>query len=261
MRVAILGCGPSGLFAAHAVAQSGHTPVIFSKRRKSHMFGAQYLHSAIPGLTSGEPRRVVYRLQGTPEGYRTKIYGEAPNVAVSPVTLPVEHPAWDIREAYDRAWEAYSGAIEPAVIDPEWLDAHIKRAEFPATISTVPLPPLCVADHAFPSARIWALGDAPERGQSVGVACPEDTVICNGEKEPGWYRVSNIYGHKTVEWPERAKPPIPGVAEVRKPIRTNCDCLAGSDVHPMGRYGSWTKGVLADDVYWDACELVEALDR
>ena len=58
MIVAILGCGPTGLVAAHACAMK-HIPfVIFSKKRKSFLFGSQYLHEPIPGVIEeheGEP--------------------------------------------------------------------------------------------------------------------------------------------------------------------------------------------------------------
>jgi len=52
-RIFILGCGPAGLFAAQAAAEMGCSAVIISKLRRSEMYGAQYLHSEIPGLTDG----------------------------------------------------------------------------------------------------------------------------------------------------------------------------------------------------------------
>lgn len=256
-RVAVLGCGPAGLMAVHAAAISG-VPIIhvYSKKRKSEMFGAQYLHAPIPGATTSAPVEVTYSLQGTAEQYREKVYGDSWGGDVSPEEFTEPHDAWDIRTTYDELWDMYGSYVIPE--DLNNYKASVIAQSYDLTISTVPAPALCMMRkvHTFHSRRIWALGDAPERGVSVPYACDKNKVICNGEPSPSWYRLSNLFGYKTVEWSLSAKPPIEGVAEAHKPLYNNCDCLPR--IMRVGRFGKWTKGVLTHHAFqevMDRCAL------
>jgi hypothetical protein len=263
-RVAILGCGPSGMFAAHAFVDAGWDVTIYSKKRKSQMFGAQYLHSPIPGLPENRIE-VNYLLEGTAEGYRDKVYGPNSTVQVSPDLLLGVHPAWDIRAAYDAAWERYEGLVVNANITPYWAVGEFVNPEadkyWRAIVSTIPAPALCIgpkgADgaeaHQFLSQKVWAAGDAPELNRWCPIRIPAGTVVCNGDPERGWYRSANVFGHSTAEWPHDRKPPISGLAEVVKPLSTNCDCWPR--ITRMGRYGAWQKGYLTDEVYVRAAKL------
>jgi hypothetical protein len=251
-KAAVLGCGPAGIFAAHALIENGWDVTIFSKvARKSDMFGAQYLHNRIPGLTpiNELPTKISYRLEGTPEGYRDKVYGAMP-VKVSPETLTGSHLAWDIRAAYEAGYDRYDPRIAEQYVDAEWLNSGALD-EFKVVISSVWLPLICGVGHEFHSASVWAMGDAPRRGQYVPIRPPADTVVCDGTRDTGWYRAANVHGHVTVEWPSGRKPPLPGVAEVTKPIYSTCDCYANKrwKFVKVGRYGTWSKGVLSHDAY------------
>lgn len=244
--VLILGCGPAGLMAAHAVAiKTGQPPAIASKKRKSEMYGAQYLHRPIPNLKNGgSPALVKYQVWGSAEDYKTKVYGDTWLGSVSPEDLPEQHMAWDIRLAYNELWDLYHGwVIDTNLknIGPDGIEAMHKR--FRLIISSVPKPLLCYKGHTFSAQKIKAIGDAPERGIFAPVTIERNTVVCNGEPEPSWYRASNIFGYKTVEYPEDANPPIPGLADVNKPLWNNCDCWP--DIVHVGRYGTWEKGVLS----------------
>lgn len=258
MRVAVLGCGPAGLVAAHSAILAGADDVrIFSKKRKSEMFGAQYLHAPIPGATGKPPVQVQYVMQGSIEGYRRKVYGLKDDVEVSPQTLSEVHDAWDLRDTYNELWDMYS----LYVVDVD-IQAHdtsfAEKLGCDVVISTIPATALCLQDdvHTFGYEEIWAAGDAPERGVFVPFPePPRNTVICNGEDSPAWYRMSRLFGHTTVEWPGvMGKPPVEDVARVKKPLFTNCDCHP--DVIRVGRYGSWTKGVLVHDVFTQTWEAV-----
>lgn len=250
-RVAVLGCGPSGLFAAHALVQIGCEVQIFSKKRKSEMFGAQYLHAPIPGLTDGMvPISLEYKLIGTAAGYREKVYGPGSNVEVSPETLTETHSAWDIREAYGRAWNLYNDRIR------HWPDigftsirAFMANADL--VVSSLPAKAICGdPDHRFNSQDIWAIGDAPERGIFEPLRLAKGgQVLLNGETDTGWYRTSSVFFHGTTEWPSGRKPPIEGVARVEKPLSNDCDCH--EEVLRVGRYGRWEKGVLSHEAYYD----------
>lgn len=255
MRVAILGCGPAGLIAAHAIETE--VPMadirIFSKRRKSELFGAQYLHEPIPNINTREPVLISYRIEGSSEGYRSKVYGDKWVSSVSPEDLAGDHYAWDLRETYNLLWEAHWDRIEDtdlSLTKPEDLQAM--ESAFDLVISSVPADVLCRnEEHAFRSEQIWAAGDAPERGVFAPFSLPKNNlVVCNGNSEPAWYRASKVFGHNTVEWPANRKPPIDNVAEVRKPLSTTCDCFP--HIKRVGRYGRWEKGVLSHTAYKEA---------
>jgi hypothetical protein len=254
MRVAVLGCGPTGLVAAHAAAEMGADVTIYSKPRKSEMFGAQYLHVPIPGVECGKPRAISYTLQGSADDYRQKVYGADWTGAVSPEGYEGDHLAYDIRATYDNLWAAYSDAIVEADIKPAWLAATLRWDDFTLVLNTIPAPQLCMLGHTFAAQDIWAMGDAPERGQKVPFHIAEDTVICNGEKEPSWYRASNIFGHSTIEWSDNGrKPPLP-VSKVSKPLFNNCSCWP--HLTRLGRYGMWRKGILVHHAYMMTNDLI-----
>lgn len=260
MKIAILGCGPAGLLAAHAAAMEGHRITVISKRRKSEMYGAQYLHRDIPGLNLGDSSKVAYELDGLVEGYKTKVYGHEFGGKTSVEEFSGEHESWDIRLAYTKLWNMYFEFIAPAEFTPQnsrsFMQAIIANADL--VINSMPRPVLCYDQtmHKFPSRRVWAIGDAPERGifaPSVGV--PEMTVRCNGWANPGWYRASNVYGYRTVEWATEKKPPVEGIAEVHKPLMTDCTCWP--TVQHVGRYGEWKKGVLAHHAFEKAARVIQ----
>jgi hypothetical protein len=258
--VMILGCGPAGLFAAQAALDAGYPLVIFSRRRKSEMFGAQYLHGEVPNLPA-HGFTIQYLLEGTAKGYAAKVYGpesaESMASQVSPARLIGQHKAWDIREAYDRAWDRFQPYIVDTLLSAKWLDNSGWR-DHSLVISSIPATQICRAEldelsHDFHVAEVWAIGDAPEKDVSCPVRMPYNTVTCNGEPSPSWYRASNVNGFHTCEWPASVKPPFTHIARVSKPLSTNCNCWTnrktGPQVLRVGRYGTWTKGVLSHDAY------------
>lgn len=254
---AVLGCGPAGLFAAHALVESGWDVTILSNKRRSEMFGAQYLHEAIPGLPSIHTE-ISYELRGTVEEYRRKVYGDAPVGSVSPEHLTGRHVAYDIRAVYYAAWGKYEGLIqhEPGMGSFEVMELLADKA-FGLIVSSLPATSICFRVHRFPAQRVWAIGDAPERGIFSPIPVPANTVVCNGDTPPTWYRASNVFGYKTAEWPESTKPPIQDLAEVLKPIKTDCNCFMDDSRYlRVGRFGTWTKGVLSHHAYVETKEKI-----
>jgi hypothetical protein len=250
--VVVLGCGPAGLFAAAAAEDAGRVVVIYSKKRRSEMFGAQYLHAQVPGLDCGRPQAVEYRLTGTVEQYRQKVYGADARVTVSPEALLGRAPAWDIRRAYWDAWERFADRIYEQDITTDWLERLLGDNSW-QVVWSIPLQPQCVAGHTFSGMDVWAAGDAPARNVYCPVVVDPFTVQCNGEKSPAWYRASNVFGYRTAEWPSGSKPPIPTVARVVKPISTNSTCWTDprwrAKVLLVGRYGRWSKDELSHQAY------------
>ncbi len=82
------------------------TPFDPATPAKSALYGCQYLHAEIPGL-SLRSATVDYELRGTTEDYRRKVYGPESDVRVSPEDLEGTHKAWDIRSAYSQLWTMY----------------------------------------------------------------------------------------------------------------------------------------------------------
>ena len=259
-RILVLGCGPAGMIAAHAASSMGHdVSIISANPRPSTMYGAQYLHAPIPHVTEGRPVTVNYVLNGSTRGYRDKVYGAlGRDLVVSPDALAENHSAWDIRYTYNRLWEMYGDKVTGWYVDGNNIDSI--KPEWDLIISSIPKISLCSSSFAckFKSVEIWARGEAPERGIALDVDVADSTVICNGLDIPTWYRASNIYGHKTIEWSFEAGLVDPlvtdGGALVRKPISNECNCHP--EILRVGRYGKWKKGVLASDAYDDVtCAL------
>ena len=237
--------------AAHAFAIDEHDVLIFSKKRKSEMYGAQYLHAPIPGMTPGASFKVNYRLDGTWQDYRAKVYGSDSRVQVSPQALEGTHDAWDIRGTYNELWKTYGEYVQDYDLNPLSFQGLLRDLEPDHVVCTVPRPLLCGDEsHTFAAQKVWAIGDAPERGIFCPVNVEKNTVVCNGEGVPAWYRAANIDGYRTAEWPYDHKPPINNVSEIDKPLWHNCTCHP--DVQFLGRFGAWNKGVLSHEAFWES---------
>lgn len=253
LKVLVLGSGPAGLVASHAAATAGASVEIVSLGRRSPLHGAQYLHEPIPGVPGIQHRTITTTLYGTVDGYRRKVYGDAWKGTVSPEQFTGKAEAWDIRATYDWLWDTYSGAITPCPLDGEMLPRFIPLAEFDVVFSTIPADRLCInPSHTFGVQNVWAAGDAPEWRLVCPVRPQPETISLNGYETEGWYRGSNVFDHCTAEWPWRKgrKPPIEGIASVKKPLSTNCDCWP--NIIRLGRYGKWAKGELVHTVYSEA---------
>lgn len=264
--VVVLGCGPAGLFAAHAAKLWGADVHIISKKRRSEMYGAQYLHSGIPGLTDDQKAgEVEYRLIGDLDDYLSKVYGPIipERSAITKESLVGVYPAWDIRRAYHRAFEVYHRDIIPESLDSTSIPRIAADFNPAVIISTVPAPTLCAAPgaHAFDVRTVWAIGDAPERGVFAPRYSEEPNVIWyNGEDSPAWYRYSLISGYAAMEWPEQSRPPSAEVAKVDKPVATSCHCWLGHRKYPivrMGRYGAWNRHGHSHQAYWRTLDLMK----
>ena len=245
-RAVILGCGPAGLAAATAVVSSGREAVIISNTDKpSRLYGAQYLHAPIPGYENASHVRVSYRLAGTAEQYRRKVYGDAWQGRVSPEDFVGDHDAWDIRETYERMWkdlitEQAAGLIVTKITGGRI--PFITSLSPDIIVSTIPAPSLCCNPaHDFGTYSIWANGST-----AAEQVASDNEVVCDGTQERPWYRISNVFGYRTTEWASQPHKSVHATPVV-KPLWTNCNC------HPYvlraGRYGAWEKKRLVHEVY------------
>lgn len=250
--IAILGCGPSGLLAAHAVGMYSGKPIaIFSKApTKSRLGGAQFLHSDIPGLTDEDPEATItYRVRGNAETYREKVYGEMhPSfVSFSNLIDGKTQPAWNLIRMYDRLWDSLGGSINDADIDDDWFAKTAN--DFDGIVSSIPLPALCRTPeaHRFQSVKTKILGECLED-------VPANTIVYDGSPLRSWSRSSNLFGHEGTEWGAHVTPPFPNLSVASKPVSNRCDCRP--DVLKVGRFGTWTKGVLVNDAFQMAADWV-----
>jgi hypothetical protein len=223
-----------------------------SKKQKSNIYGAQYLHKPIPGLSSQRPDGRIRTIRsGHRAVYAERVYGNGQHVT----SWTKVHPsaaAWDLRETYDRAWEKFQGSIADFQLGPN--DIPELTAEFDLVISTIPLWSICrdPGRHLFNSVSILVKKDV----QVTGVNLREPNwVIYNGTREHDWYRASKIFGHTSIE--ARSHPRLliqKGWESGFKVVDTNCDC------HPnivrAGRMGLWTRGVLTHHAFETAVESI-----
>jgi hypothetical protein len=270
VKVAILGCGPAGLLAAHAASLCGHSAVIFSKKQKSPMEGAQYMHVEIPDIHLPPPGVIQYMLVGSIEAYRQKVYGSGdPDFVVSPEQYLGSHKCWDLRMTYAHLWERWGRRVVNMRITQDSLAKLTNSYEM--VISTIPANVLCIdpSMHRFDYIPVWIdntwSGPTPAEAQELwGIG--DNLVICNGHEpsddveKTGWYRTSHIYGHMNTEWAQEKYVPhgrsvAPAhVWRVRKPISTDCDCWP--TIIRVGRYGLWQKGVLTHDAFQHVFEIL-----
>lgn len=264
MKIAILGCGPSGLVAAHAASRLkiDKRVCVFSRKERSPIYGAQYLHQPIPGTMSGhgiDPEIIRYIMQGEPESYLRKVYADAWDGTINDDLRDQAHVAWDLRSTYDELWFRY----ESLVIDydiprrPDGIESCLNPLfeSFDLVVNTIPRPVLCLQprQHQFRSVDIWALGEHP--ANTFPIECQDNIITYNGDSQPTWYRASRIHGYSTVEWPGHInRPPIPGVARVKKPLSHSCDCWTDRPLVHLGRMGRWQNGRLVHHVYADMYE-------
>lgn len=270
--VAILGCGPAGLLAAHAATQSGCKPVIYSLIQPSKIFGAQYLHRAIPGITEEDPDMIIdVAKSGSREGYARLVYGY-PQADVSWDRFqPEQIPAWNLRTAYDTLWTMYGPNIIHRDLDFGSVAASKELAAYDTIFSSVPMPVLCGDDtHKFRDQPIEVLVQPPD---------PDDwnpdyhVMLYNGFPPDGsvggtigypWYRFSKINGWSCWEYAQYHPDPDESlgwagryIMKGKKPLHTNCDCAAVLSITPIGRWGKWKRGELTHHAYEDVLNALQ----
>jgi len=244
--VAILGCGPSGLLAAHACAMNDVPFVIISDRpTKSRLGGAQYSHIPIPGIHNvDEPEAMLtYIVRGDADTYQKKVYGSqrVPFVSFGNVKDGLKVPAWALDGMYDSLWKLYGEKVVVHAVSPDRVKGL--RRGFDLMFSSAPLINMCMGtvdvsvQHQFRSQPIRLINE------TLDPSLPDNTILYDGTDEHSYYRMSKIFGVGATEWGAGSPtPPIKDLRDISKPIWTNCDCH--KKVIRIGRFGTWEKGEL-----------------
>ena len=256
-RAAVLGSGPAGLLAAHALVREHNiTPVIYARGPRSVIHGAQFLHVAIPGIVAPEPDAAVkFEHWGVCEEYAMKVYGDAA-APCSWRAFGDEVPIWSMQSAYDELWMTYKDlvkAVDLTSAEIAWIEDR-----YDLIISTIPAEALCTSTvHNFEQATVWVT-DRAQDGVPV-----DNCIVLNGVYGEPWYRSSNIMGYGSTEWPgtlfdyQMSELSTDQRVRVTKPLRTDCDCRP--EIVRAGRFGEWKKGVLVHDAYNKVKETLNAV--
>lgn len=225
----------------------------------SKLGGAQFLHEAIPGINDyAEPdATITYRLEGDIDGYRQKVYGGDPRVPfVSMQNLHdgMEQPAWNLVRSYEKLWQLLcSTKVNVAHVNAEWVQAMKDAGHFKLMISSIPAPALCSQGHQFGVQKVRIANEC------IMENLPDNTVMYSGDKDRSWYRCSRLFGVGGTEWADTVPtPPGADLVTAQKPLKTNCTCWA-EDVVRVGRFGTWTKGILVNDAMRQTNEALDAL--
>lgn len=252
MKVAVIGCGPSGLAAAHAAVGLGADVRILAPKHKTPQRGPIMLHRPIPGINNDHPTGYVRQLVvgGGILDYRLKLYGDV-NIAINGDILEEGFHTWPVPEAYDKMWEMYSELIEDGYAHPRDLD--IMSDECDLVINTAPAKSLCwhPASHKFASVPIALVFDTAYPDQI------DNTVIYNAREDTKWVRSSSIFGERVTEYKPEDCPHADLV--IHKPLYTTCDC------HPRvlrtGRFGKWHNETWIDHAYYETRTALVSMER
>lgn len=254
MTVCILGCGPAGLLSAYAAEQRGWDVVILSRKVKSPIPGAVFLHEPIPGLTAPTPDGVVkFVKHGNKEGYAAKVYGYMDADCSWDLFPEGERPAWSMFSLYDQLWERFHDRIADVMISTIQM-VQILCGGFDVVISTIPAPFLCYNDkHTFDSRAIHVLNKTVDPSL-------DNAIVYNGGWDDMWYRTSKLFGAEATESTSPFDSEIIEQLGARpsngyKPLTTDCNCYP--NVARVGRFGRWEKGILVHHSYKQTVQVLE----
>lgn len=239
------------MFAAQAAAECGRDVVILSIPNKSPIYGAQFLHRPIRGITEMEPVSFVKVIKlGSAREYAKKIYGD-PTAHTSWTDYDDDHmlPAWDLRAAYDAAWKKWSPWIIPTTLTPNGIDEIVN--DFGVVISTIPLSAICQQPYAHRFVTIPVHYFDSELAVHKG----KNVITYNGLASTPWHRASRIFGHGGVERRFPSGPPSDLWKPIPKIVGNTCDCHPL--LHRAGRLGRFERGVLTHNAYTDTIKAIK----
>jgi len=270
--IAVLGVGPAGLLAAHAVAMSGRPVTIFAapggsgKPEPSKINGAQFLHTAIPGIHESDrpDGRVQIIHEGDKDTYRRKVYGDSPDIPFVSFGVDRFIDAWQMSGTYEALWGLLDiqNAANVKTVDANFIQEALNKNWFERIVSSIPATAIfkSPAEHKFlgQTISIWPYCAVPNLKPSE-----EDFVLYDGTEDRSWSRTSMMFGYGGTEFGEgmdkKARTAYHPLISVRKPISNSCTCFP--EVLRVGRMGTWTKGVLAHDGFFATLKMIMELDR
>lgn len=268
MKVAVIGCGPAGLAAAHAAVGLGADVTIISPATKSPQKGPLILQRPIPAITTDHPYGYIRQLVvgGSILDYRYKLYGDI-NINIQGNILRPGYNGWHHIQAYDEMWSRYMmnddlvTHSEPRMITGTEL-AHLHE-QYDLVINTAPLKDLCRRYRGWPDKDLLSHEFKFIEVQiTMGYSYPdqpEDTTIFNAGDEFPWVRSAWLFGNSCTEWLAGTAPAELGPITIRKPISHTCNCFPY--VLGTGRFGAWRNETWVDTAYYDTRDAIISMQR
>lgn len=261
MKVAVVGGGPAGLFAAWASIQWGCSVKVFDKNPEKIGVGQNHGVFALfdecdlflsqkqeiqVGVIGGHNLKV----SELAAAYSRKVYGE--EIENSSIASYMGNPrrlVYNHAEAYDQILEFLGRENIVGGFEIKGMGAYDRLLDddYDLIISTIPAPVLFPTD-TWPSSKAWIFhSDAPKE---------EGFMIYNVNEFIPWYRCSAILGHFTMEYaqePSNGKNHIQVTKVLDPPVSPKN--LMGpyyrDQIWFTGRYGAWQKDMLTENVYYN----------
>jgi len=236
--VAILGCGPAGMLAAHAAERVGWEPYIYSHKVKSRIPGSQYLHQPIPGATQQYPENTVqYMRMGNEQDYAMKVYGD-PSRPTGWEHYDKKYPSWNVPKMYDLLWNRFENRVNDCELGDFERVREIALGH-DIVITTLPAQVLChkQQEHKFDGVPYWI-----KELELNAIDVHRDVVVYNGLPFDRWYRWSILGGRHSIESCDPIFSDGEGVTAGTKAVWTTCDCWP--TFIRAGRWAEWRHGVL-----------------
>ena len=249
--VLILGAGPSGMMAAHAVAQLGLDPVIVDKDpdRQRRNSGIYYLHSSCElAISSAVLQQRVLGGSNLADAelaaaYGQKVYGtsDVSSSSILDARYQSQVTIYNAAEALDHLWQMYGHRVIKSTVDG-FEQVESMSQLYSKVISTIP------ASVLFPHIQ-YAYDEAYVHASTAPV---EDCfVYYNVGKVVPWYRCSAVFGLFTAEYTARERVGDYDWKRVVKVKGKSAPLPYYDWLICTGRYGAWDKGFLTDLVFTD----------
>ena len=264
MKIAVIGGGPVGIFAAWASLQYGHKVTVYDRNPsllsegKNHgvfalwdscdLFLSQkkLVHC---GVIGGKGKKA----EAIEMAYAFKVYGD-----FTQPTSVSKYMHYDYLECYNHA-EAYQQIIDILGRDniqekkiQNLQDVLNLLDNYDLVINTLPANLLWPSlEWPFTVAYIYH-SQAPES---------DSFMIYNVNEFISWYRCSAIFGKFSMEYsklPDNDKSYVKVIKVMEPPQHP--DDLTPKEVWNVGRFGGWNKEQLTEDVYWEVCRRLNDLN-
>lgn len=258
MKVAVIGCGPAGLAAAHAAHGLGAGITIYSPGERSPQRGPLVLQRPIPAISTDHPDGYIRQLVigGSILDYRYKLHGDI-NIGIQGDILKEGYHCWEHIKTYDKLWELYmtpgTGRAAQMIMEVSSSEIAMMVHQFDLVINTAPLRNICYKGHNFRSKEVVITMERSYPEQ------PPDTTIFNAGNYYPWVRSAWLLGNECTEWLPGTAPAELEQITIHKPISHNCDCYP--DVLLTGRFGAWKNEVWVDTAYYQTRDAIISMLR
>lgn len=212
IKVGIIGTGMTALVAAQAVTNFDPMSqvTIYGPNEKPVAAGARWYERNIPGVEVMS-RMCKTMSIGDPEHYADKLG--------NPVSLYFRARnnflAYNFHDAHEFLWEKFRhNTLE---ISPEYdLINDSDWSSFDYVINTSPRPNFFEKSghHLFAATRHWRIDE--NSGTTNPYATPgnhdKNLMIFDSSKDSSWFRMTQLFGLISVEFPYAKRPPIDGLS-------------------------------------------------